>query len=335
MMARARESLIDLDSTPYYHCINRCIRRSYLCGDDKYSGNNFDHRRTWLVDRIKFLSTVFSIDIAAYAIMSNHYHLVLKVNRDEALNLSNDEVIAQWYQLYHGCILVDRYRAGEKLNAAYMFRINKIVDEWRSRLYDISWFMRNLNEFIARKANQEDDCTGKFWEGRFKSQALLDETAILSCMMYVDLNPIRAKMANSLLDSDFTSIKERVKQYQSFQKYSAKQKNKSYKQPALIVLQQPKSLLEFGSSIDKNLIPFTLFEYLELADFSSRLIMPNKRGSVVKAVPQILDVLNIKVDSWLATIQHFRRQYANFAGSKSSLMKCAHSHNHSWYKGSA
>ena len=118
-MSRARESLIDLDATPvlYFkvsHCINRCIRRSYLCGDDTYSGNNFDHRRTWLVDRVKFLATVFSIDIAAYAIMSNHYHLVLKVNRDDALNLSNDEVIARWYQLYHGCILVDRYRSGEK-----------------------------------------------------------------------------------------------------------------------------------------------------------------------------------------------------------------------------
>jgi hypothetical protein len=335
IMARARESLIDLDTTPYYHCINRCIRRSYLCGDDKFSGNNFDHRRIWLVDKIKFLSTVFSIDIAAYAIMSNHYHLVLKVNRDKALNLTRDEVIDRWYQLYHGCVLVDRYRAGEKLDSAHMFRINEIVDEWRSRLYDISWFMRNLNEFIARKANKEDDCTGKFWEGRFQSQALLDESAILSCMMYVDLNPIRAKEANSLLESDFTSIQERIKQYQSFKKQNNSLNTKANKKLEFTVLKQPKLLLNFGSSADKNTIPFTLDDYLELADFSSRLIVPNKRGSVVKSSPKILEVLNIEVNSWLNTIQHFRRQYANFAGSKSSLMKCAHSHNHSWYKGSA
>jgi REP element-mobilizing transposase RayT len=334
-MARARESLIDLDATPYYHCINRCIRRSYLCGDDKYSGNNFDHRRSWLVNRIKFLSTVFSIDIAAYAIMSNHYHLVLKVSRDEALNLSNDEVIERWYQLYHGCILVDRYKSGEKLNAAYMFRINEIIDEWRSRLYDISWFMRNLNEFIARKANREDNCTGRFWEGRFKSQALLDESAILSCMMYVDLNPIRAKIADSLSDSDFTSIQERINQYQSFKKHSDIKSNKPNIKTGFTVPQQPKSLLKFGCSIDKNTIPFTLFDYLELADFSSRLIVPNRRGSVSQQTPKILEALNIEVDSWFNTIQHFRRHYANFAGSKASLMKCAHSHNHSWYKGSA
>ncbi|WP_212668801.1 transposase, partial [Pseudoalteromonas sp. NBT06-2] len=241
-MARARESLIDLNATPYYHCINRCIRRSFLCGDDKYSGNNFDHRRTWLVDRIKFLSSFFAIDITAYSIMSNHYHIVLKVNRDEALNLSNDEVIERWYQVYRGCILVDRYRAGEKFNSAYMFRINEIVAEWRSRLYDISWFMRNLNEFIARKANSEDGCTGRFWEGRFKSQALLDEASILSCMMYVDLNPIRAKMADSLISSDFTSIQERIKQYQSFQKQCHSKKSKPNKKSDFSVLQQPKSL---------------------------------------------------------------------------------------------
>ena len=146
-MARARESLIDLDATPVIypkisHCINCCIRTSFLCGDDGCSGQNFDHRSTLLVNRIKFLSFVFLIDIAAYAIMSNYYHLVLKVNREEALNLSNDEVIERWYQLYHGCMLVDRYIAGDKLDSSCLFRINEIVNEWRNRLYDICCFMR-------------------------------------------------------------------------------------------------------------------------------------------------------------------------------------------------
>ena len=86
-MTRARRDQVSLDSTPYYHCICRCVRRAFLCGEDSQSGRNFDHRKQWLVDRIKFLASIFSIDISAYAVMSNHYHLVVKV-RGQALQLT-------------------------------------------------------------------------------------------------------------------------------------------------------------------------------------------------------------------------------------------------------
>ncbi|MBQ4848459.1 transposase, partial [Pseudoalteromonas sp. MMG005] len=107
-MTRARNALIDLSATPYYHLIAGCVRRAFLCGEDKYSGKNFDHRREWLVERMQLLSSVFAIEIAAYAIMSNHYHLVVKVNKQTALDWSDDEVIRRWYQLYNGDSLVDR-----------------------------------------------------------------------------------------------------------------------------------------------------------------------------------------------------------------------------------
>ncbi len=330
-MTRARESLIDLESTPYYHCINRCVRRAFLNGDDPYTGKNFDHRRQWLVDRIKLLSTIFAIDVAAYSIMSNHYHLVLKVDRERVLSWSDDEVISRWHQLYNGNVLVNRYLAGETLDKGCLFAIKEIVNKWRARLFDISWFMKSLNENISRQANKEDNCTGKFWEGRFKSQALLDEKAILGCMMYVDLNPIRAKMAKTLDESDFTSIQERINQYKSHKK-SLKSKNKKQ---GIKVAAQPGKLLKFGSNQDEKTIPFSLLDYLELADWSGRHIDPKKRGYITNDIPHILSDLEIEKDDWLESIKNFRRQYANFAGERVSLLACAHQHHHSWYKGAS
>ena len=88
--------------------------------------------------------------------------------------------------------------------------LNETIKEYWRRLFDMSWFMRDLNEYIAREANKEDHWTGRFWEGRFKSQALLDESALLTCMAYMDLTPIPAKMEETPETSAHTSIKKRT-----------------------------------------------------------------------------------------------------------------------------
>ena len=142
--------------------------------------------------------------------MSNHYHLVLKVNKTAAESLSDINVALHWKQLFSGHVMVDRWLTKPDITQAETVQALKIVRIWRSRLYDMGWYMRCLNESIAVRANKEDNCKGRFWEGRFKSQALLDETALLACMVYVDLNPIRAAIAETPEQSDFTSIQQRL-----------------------------------------------------------------------------------------------------------------------------
>lgn len=304
-MPKARKTLISLEDTPYYHCVSRCVRRSYLCGEDKLTGINYEHRRQWVEDKLVILSGVFAIEICAYAVMSNHTHVVLRVNQSKAKSWTNHEVIDRWHQLYAGNYLSQRFLAGLKLNEAENKQLEIFVQTWRERLFNISWFMRNLNEHIARQANREDNCTGRFWEGRFKSQALLDEKALAACMVYVDLNPIRACMADTPETSDHTSIKERIK-------CSLKAKHPH----------QPNYLLPFVGNTRKNMpdgLPFELRDYLRLVDWTGRIVRDDKRGVMDHNLPPLLERLSITHNQWKALTQGFERHFNHFVGSADSV----------------
>ena len=217
-MPKPRKSQISIEATPYYHCISRCVRRAFLCGKDQVTGVDYEHRRLLIEQRILMLGQVFCIDVCAYAVMSNHYHVVLHINQKHAAQLTTREIHTRWQSLFKGNHLSARYLRGDILCDAELKVIEELADTWRLRLMDISWFMRVLNEGIAREANKEDNCTGRFWEGRFKSQALLDEQALAACMAYVDLNPVRASMAKTPEDSDHTSHSNALKPPNKHQK---------------------------------------------------------------------------------------------------------------------
>ncbi|WP_353372909.1 transposase, partial [Aliiglaciecola sp. NS0011-25] len=264
-MPLARKRQINLSDTPYYHCVSRCVRRAFLCGEDELTGKSYEHRRQWVEDRLLFLTTVFAIEVCAYAVMSNHTHVVLHVNADKAKHWTDTEIAQRWHKLHKGTLLSQRLTSKEApvFTDAEQITLQSTLSVYHNRLTDISWFMRELNEPIARQANQEDDCTGHFWEGRFKSQALLDEHALAACMVYVDLNPIRAKMATTPESSNHTSIKRRIHDFK-----------KGY---------QPSTLMPFVGNPKQPQpqgLMFDLVEYLKLVDLSGRSINPHKRGAI-------------------------------------------------------
>ncbi len=305
-MTRARNQLISLDTTPYYHCISRCVRRAFLWGEDSLTGKNYEHRKEWVVSRLQELAGIFAIDICAYAVMSNHYHLVLRVDQQKAEVWSTAQVAEQWKKLYKLPFLVERYLRMETTTRAEAAEAEKLIETWRERLTDISWFMRSLNEHLARRANEEDGCTGRFWEGRFKSQALLDEAAVLTCMSYVDLNPVRAGMAETPEDSDFTSIQQRIRQHPK-QTQSRENAAKTPSVPLMPLVKQHKDP-------HKNAIGFTLRDYLELVDWAGRVIREDKRGAIAESAPPILERIGLDPGRCL---QHLKGQAAT---EKSSMI---------------
>ena len=333
LVTRARYQQVSLEDTPYYHCISRCVRRAYLCGDDPVSGRNFDHRKRWLVERVKHLSATFAIDVCAYAVMSNHYHLVLHVDVEKAAAWDDDEVVKRWTELFpvNGKIIETLALNAETRTAQQELR-NKI-SEWRDRLQDISWFMRCLNETIARHANREDECKGRFWEGRFKSQALLDEKALVTCMAYVDLNPVRAGITESLESSDFTSIQERLITH------ARKVRKRSYRQQRLLnrrnvqhllsqSTQKQGRLLSLGNApgIGQQQLPVSLHSYIALLEDTCKALQlhrgePEKAAEFLAEKSTDFDGLGISPSAWLLGVQKFNHWYGPAAGTEASLAR--------------
>jgi REP element-mobilizing transposase RayT len=288
-MTTSRAAQIDYASTPYYHLMNRCVRRSYLCGIDQETGKDYSHRKQWLVDRMKQLATIFSVHICAYAVMSNHYHLVLYVDLPMALNWSSEEILARWTMLFGPNTA--KYVATLSPELAH-----KKCEELRARLSNLSWFMRCLNEPIARRSNLEDELDGRFWQGRFKSQALLDEGAVLSAMAYVDLNPIRARQADTPENSEFTSIYERIQ--------------------CVKAELEPNNLMTFSTSEPKNFphIDFSFKDYLELVDTTGRILREDKPGRILDHHAPILARLNLTSSGWLNIVQNLETNFCYVLG---------------------
>ncbi len=316
-MGYARKNLVSLQDTPYYHCIARCVRRAWLWGFDEYAGKDYSHRKQWVIERLEQLCSIFAIEVCAYAMMSNHYHLVLHVDSKRARKWSREEVIERWTVLFRAPNLVKRWLSGEAPEVERQ-TAEHIIERWRARLVDISWFMRCLNEHLARRANIEDQCTGRFWEGRFKSQALLDEASLLTAMAYVDLNPIRAGIAKTPEESEFTSIHDRIRRLRDHER------EQSPRVPLRSFHDE-----EQGSGAT---IPFRLRDYLALVDWSGRSIRA-KRGFIAADAPPIVKRLKIDAEAWEVLMTRRRTLFGRAMGKVDAMRLHAASLGQSWIRG--
>lgn len=202
-MTRPRYELIDREEGGFYHVFSRCVRQASLCGYDPVTGENRDHRRGWIESRLLALTDVFAVNVYAYAVMSNHYHIVIHYCPQQARTWTDAEIIRRWLSVYGS---TNGRREQELLSDG------EWIEERRKRLGDLSWYMRSLNEHIARRSNQEDGCTGHFWDGRYRSKALPDERAVHACMVYNDLNPFRAGMVDRVDAQQHTSLRRRLEE---------------------------------------------------------------------------------------------------------------------------
>jgi len=285
-MPTARKHTVIPGQPGFFHCISRCVRRAWLCGTDPLSGNNFDHRRDWMLERMRLLTTCFAIDIYAYAFMDNHYHIV----RPERKPVIPNSVSP------------------------------KTLKVWRQRLCNISWVMRLLNEPMARIANAEDETSGHFWESRFKCNPLLDDQGLVTCMVYADLNPIKAGLALTPEASDYTSIQHRIRQLagvdseQSSDMAKSDLQDQTKDQAEGSVSLQPVA----GSSPGRApTISISLESYIELVEITADAF----RQQRAVGTPDALRALGIKPTGWMRAMTDFVRLFRTAAGTDAAFTR--------------
>ncbi len=303
-MTYPRAHLIQEDEPGRYHLVSTCVRQAYLCGSDPATGIDYSYRQGWLESRMFELAEYFALDIHAYAVMSNHYHVVVNTDPKRVEALPQEEVARRWVLAMQN---PDKPLRPEELHTkvqATLAEPGDRIEILRRRLRSVSWFMSRMNEPMARRCNREDNCKGRFWQGRFYSGALLDESALLKCMVYADLNPVRAGVANDLVDSKHTGVRRRL----------------------LAAAAVPESLDEAIRALTPSehsdgpiLGGMTNREYIDLVRWTGENIKHPGKARLPSHASEALRTLGVSIDSWsdgLGAHRHRLRAYGGLAKLK-------------------
>lgn len=309
-MTVARKCLVDVEVTRFYHCISRCVRGAKLCGD------GFEHRKRWIENRLEALAGSFAVSVCGFAVMDNHLHLLIRLDPEAAENWTDEQVIRRWLQVYPPKTMDMQDEKIVKLAVQQQTKDARHVQTIRHRLLDLGWFMKALKEPLARIANREDDCRGTFWEGRYKSIAILDEEALLATCAYIDLNPVAAGVAKLPETSKYTSLRQRVvhvRRKGKLGELKAARRGSLCGSRAAGNLEQDHWLCPVedrrrqGSSREGMLESFSLGSYLLLVDHTSRIFRDGK-SRVSRGVAEIIDRLGSSSQLWEHRMKRLFRQ---------------------------
>ena len=340
-MARTnRRDVLAAGEIQVVHCINRCVRRAYLCGQDPLTGTDYEHRRELIRQRLEFLAGIMGIEVLGYSVMSNHFHCILRSRYDVVETWSDDDVARKWWTLCPARKTKDGLPAEPT-----EFELNSIrndargLKEKRTRLSNISWFMRFLSERVAKVANKQDQCSGRFWEGRFRGQILLDSAAILACMQYVDLNPVRANIAVSPESSDFTSAQDRIVDLKTAEEVSTPEAQDNRIEHgeragwlAPIPLEPKRQAVRTKTPVrrssNKGCLSLGLGDYLQLLDWTGRQIRSDKRGAMPANLEPLFERLGISTELWVDCVVNFRKWFRSSVGRPKSMEAAAEIRGH-------
>jgi len=335
-----RQKLLKQRRRAIYHCWNRCVRRALLCGQDPYSGQDYSHRRDWILNRQEQLAALFAIEIGFHAEMANHLHLVLRTRPDVARKWSRQEVARRWLTITRlAKCMNDALPAPDPDKYLELIKDKKQIRKIRRRLSNVSWFMAILDENIARRANAEDECSGRFWQGRYKLRELEGFHSILLCGIYVDLNPIKAGEAASPQTARYTSAYQRIQA--RAQRPNARNRADDWLGELTWQDEAAADEAVYLSSqtgkraSDLGWLPISLEDYLRLLDWTAQQILSGQQSTVPQDLESILDQLHLNSEYWLAGVESYETGFCELVGTPAALSKAARESGRRCMKGAS
>ena len=374
MSSVPRRDVFDPDCVGVYHCYNRCSQRARLCGFDPVTQQDFSHRKDWIRDGLKDLAGAMAIDVLDYAVLDNHLHVILRNRPDVVAGWSDEEVVRRWW-------LVAPERRDEQgkpaeitqLELASLLADQAQVNKLRSRLSDISWLMRQLCQSVARRANKESNVTGRFFAPRFGCERILDEAGLLACSMYVNLNLVRAGMANTPEESEYTSAFDRIRGHMQRQQAELGQvsvggdsgddpdawlaplfldeRSEAYPTELQAADAGDDSALPaadaspsattsiHGNSLgsprasEKGYLPLTLEAYLTLLDWTGRQLRDGQQGTIPSELLPILQRLGIRPETWFDVVHGYDSKFRTVVGRVEAIRREALRRGRRWLQG--
>jgi hypothetical protein len=330
-MTISRSQLVDVSVSRWYHCISRVVRHAWLLGEGADSATG--DRKLWIERRLKELDAIFAVSVGGFSVMDNHLHLLLRLDPEVAKSWTNKEVVDRWFKLYPPRGTDRKPLPAAKLKELVEKRLGDAnwIAKTRDRLGSLSWFMKCLKEPLSRLVNKAEKCTGAFFEGRFKSIAVLDEEALLAVSAYIDLNPVAAGIAITPESSEYTSVKVRVDHVQqqgriadlqAAKKGSVAGSRASKKLEEGLWLIPIEDRRQLDSNREGMLAGFTLGHYLMLVEYTGRLLRDGK-ASIPPEVTDIFERLGSSAQNWQSRVQRLRgdRLLGRFISGSRGLLR--------------
>lgn len=336
------DSNLDEESSHYiFEAIDHLITEAM-----QEESEDFSHRRLWIIDRLRQYAKHFGIDVLGFVVMSNHYHLVLRTRPDVVADLSDTEVARRV------CLISPNKRTpdGEPCEPTEseldLIRNNpQELAEARRKLSDVSALMRRLNQFVATRANREEDKHGHFWKERYHSVRLVDDAALLAATLYVDMNPIRAFIAQTLEECEYSSLQRRLvemlteyKQAMDHLEWTDRCRRgwlpsdlwggQGPKGPSAFLSPLsvneaagqtgPMTSTEYPRCSDKGFLPLTVEEYFDLLEHTAQLLQGLSPQPMPGKIVGLFTRLGVNEAGWKQLMEQFPKLFPRIAGTSDS-----------------